>query len=549
MIKRSSYILPLFLVLALTLTACNFNSNKGNTAESTTGESAKPGTKQVLNVIETEELTLDSVLAHTGTSFTVLNNVTEGLFRLGANNSPVNGIAEKHEQSADGLVHTFTLRDAKWSDGTKVTANDFVFAWQRIFKEVGDYQTMFVDANFLNAKDILDKKKSPEELGVKAIDEKTLQVTLQLPNPLLESYLTFTSFLPQNQKFVEGKGKDYALEASNLLFNGPFILTDWKHDQSWQYQKNPNYWDVANVKLDEINVNVVKEVSTAVKLFEAGTVDRVVLSGAYAEQYRQDPRFQTMDTSEPYFLRLNHKNAAFANTNIRKAVSMAINREDLANVILNNGSKPFYGLVPHNFSVSPDGKDFRELNGDFNKGTAKDAQDLFAKGLTELGKTALEVSIMTADEDYNKKTAEYLKDQLEKNLPGLTVNIKMVPIQQRLELEKAKDYDISISSWGPDYGDPMTYIGMWVTNGSANRMNYSNPEYDALVDKAKVEIDKTKRYQMLLDAEKILLEKDAAIVPLYQLYLSILQNPSVKGLVSPPFGADYSYKWTSIEAK
>jgi oligopeptide transport system substrate-binding protein len=545
MIKRSWYMMPLFLVISLALSACNFNSPK----DSTTGETAKPGTMQVLNVIETEELVLDSVFAHTGTSFTVLNNVTEGLYRLGPDNSPTEGLAVKHEQSADGLVHTFTLRDAKWSDGTKVTANDFVYAWQRIFKEAGDYQTMFVDANFLNAKEILDKKKPPTDLGVKAIDEKTVQVTLSLPNPLLESHLTFTSFLPQNQKFVESQGKNYALESANLLFNGPFILTDWKHDQSWQYKKNPNYWDAGNVKLDEINVNVVKEVATAVKLYEAGTVDRVVLSGAYVDQYRQDKRFQTMDTSEPYFLRLNHKNEAFANTNIRKAIGMAINREDLASVILNNGSKPFYGLVPHNFSVSPDGKDFRELNGDFNKGTVKEAQDLFAKGLKELGKSAIEVSIMTADEDYNKKTAEYVKDQIEKNLPGLSVKIKMVPIQQRLDLEKAKNYDISISSWGPDYGDPMTYIGMWVTDGSANRMNYSSPEYDALVAKAKIEIDKAKRYQMLLDAEKILLERDAAIVPLYQQYKAVLQNPSVKGLASPPFGADYSYKWTSMDAK
>jgi oligopeptide transport system substrate-binding protein len=542
---RSGFILCTILAMSLVFSGCNFNSSK----KSTTDDSGKTGTKQVLNVIETEELTLDSVSAHTGTSFTVLNSIQEGLYRLGPENKPVSAIAEDHTQSADGLVHTFKLRDAKWSNGTAVTANDFVYSWQRIFKEAGDYQSMFVDAGILNAKEIMDGGKSAEDLGVKAIDEKTLQVTLSQPNSLIESLLTFTSFLPQNQKFVESQGDKYALEYGNLLFNGPFILSDWKHDQSWQYKKNPDYWDADNVKLDEINVNVVKDVSTAVKLYDTGTVDRVILSGAYVDQYRDNKNFQSVDTSEVYFLRLDHKNAALSNKNIRRAINMAIDKDGLANVILNNGSKSLYGLVPHSFSTSPDGKDFRELNGDINKGTVKEAQDFFAKGLQEINQSSVKVSIMTADEDYNKKTAEYLKDQLETNLPGLTIEIKMVPIQQRLDLEKSINYDISLSSWGPDYGDPMTYIGMWVTGGSANRMGYSNADYDSLVNKAKTEIDEKKRYQMLLDAEKILLEQDAAIVPLYQQFSAILQKESIKGLVSLPFGADYSHKWTSMDGK
>jgi oligopeptide transport system substrate-binding protein len=544
--KKSSgfTVLSIFLVISLLLSACN-----GSKEKTVSGGTDKTGAGQVLNLIETEELTLDSVFAHAGTSFTVLNSIQEGLYRLGADKKPVVGIAESHKQSEDGLVHTFIIRDAKWSDGTAVTANDFVYSWQRIFKEAGDYQTMFVDASILNAKEILDKSKTPEDLGVKAIDAKTLEVTLSQPNALLESYLTFTAFLPQNQKFVEKQGKNYGLEYGNLLFNGPFILTDWKHDQSWQYKKNPTYWDAANVKLEEINVNVVKEVATAVKLYDTGKVDRVVLSGAYVDQYREDKNFKTEDVSEVYFLRLNHQNAALANVNIRRAINMAIDKDGLANVILNNGSKALYGLVPNNFSSSPAGKEFRGLNGDFNKGTVKQAQEYFAKGLQEIGSKSVNVSIMTADEDYNKKTAEYLKDQLEKNLPGLTVPIKMVPIQQRLVLEKAIDYDISLSSWGPDYGDPLTYIGMWVKDGSANRMHYSNANYNELVSKLRTENDQTKRYQMLLDAEKILLEQDAAIVPLYQQFIAVLQKDSVTGLVSLPFGADYSFKWTSSNSK
>lgn len=537
----------LLAVVGLLLTGCNFN--KSEETESKAGDEDTTATKQVLNMVEASEIpTMDSVLAHDNISFTVLTNVNEGLYRLGQEHNPELAMASDDQISEDGLVHTFTIREANWSNGSPVTAADFVYAWQRVFNETGHYASMFETANILNAKEILTGEKSVEELGVKALDSKTLEVTLVAPTALLGQYLTFPTFLPQNQEFVESQGEKYALEASELLFNGPFILTEWKHDESWKYEKNPKYWDADTVKLEEVNVFVVKEDATQLNLYETNKVDIINLSSTTVDQYKDNENFIALADSEIFFLRFNHNHKALGNENIRRAIDMSWDKQAHVDTILNNGSLALYGLVPAGFSFSPEGKDFRELTGDLNHGTIEQAQEFLAKGLKEIGQDSVEITLTVSAVEGNDKTAEYLKNQIEKNLPELSVDIKLVPVEQRYELETAKEYDMVISAWGPDYIDPMTYIGMWVTDGSANRMDYSNAEYDALVEKANTEKDSSKRYQMLLDAEKMLFE-DAAIAPLYQRGLAVLQKTTIKGLVRHPSGPDFSFKWTNIEGK
>ncbi|MFZ3580345.1 peptide ABC transporter substrate-binding protein [Virgibacillus sp. DJP39] len=547
--SRLKMFLLLFVAfLCLLLTACNFDSSEesGGNSDSNKKDDKKGGVEQVLNLSESAEIpTMDSVHAHDGVSFTALNNVNEGLYRLSLDHKAILAIASEHKASEDGLVHTFTLRDAKWSNGEPVTAHDFVYSWQRIFKDTGHYASMFETAKILNATEILAGDKSAEELGVKALDDTTLEVTLSGPNPLLAQNLTFPSFLPQNQEFVESQGDQYALEANNLLFNGPFILSEWKHDQSWQYKKNPDYWDAETVKLNEVNVFVVKEASTELNLYETNELDRINLSASTVDQYQDDETFSLVDDAEIRFLRFNHNLETLGNENIRRAIDMGWDKKAHAEVILNNGSKPLYGLVPEGFSTSPGNEGFRELNGPFNQGTYEEAQGFLDKGLEEIGKESATISIMSSDDESMMKTAEYLKNQLETNLSGLTVEIKVVPFEQRLELEKAVDYGISISSWGPDYNDPMTYIGMWVTDGSANRMDYSNPDLDALVAKINEEKDPAARYEMMLEAEKLLFD-DAAIGPAYQVTNAVLQRLNIQDLAYHPSGAEFSFKWTYI---
>ncbi|MCL6570609.1 MAG: peptide ABC transporter substrate-binding protein [Bacillus sp. (in: Bacteria)] len=532
-------------VVGILLTGCNFNESKET--DSKAGDKDTTTSKQVLNMVEASEIpTMDSVLAHDNISFTVLTNINEGLYRLGQEHNPEPAMASEDQVSEDGLVHTFTIRKANWSNGSPVTADDFVYAWKRVFNETGHYASMFETANILNAKEILKGEKSVEELGVKALDEKTLEVTLVAPTALLGQYLTFPTFLPQNQKFVESHGDKYALEASELLFNGPFTLSEWKHDESWNYEKNPKYWDADAVKLKEVNVFVVKEDATQLNLYETNKVDIINLSSTTVDQYKDDKNFIALADSEIFFLRFNHNHKALGNENIRRAIDMSWDKKAHVDTILNNGSIALYGLVPEGFSFSPDGKDYRELNGDLNHGTIKEAKEFLAKGLKEIGQDSVAITLTVAAVEGNDKTAEYLKNQIETNLPELSVTIKLVPVEQRYELESAKEYDMVISAWGPDYIDPMTYIGMWVTGGSANRMDYSNTDYDALVGEINTEKDSSKRYQMMLDAEKMLFD-DAAIAPLFQRGLAVLQHTNIKGLVRHPSGPDFSFKWTNIE--
>ena len=554
--KRNRWFLMLIMVLvgSMILSACNFGSSGGDSDADNNGDgdgttdNTDTEVAQILKMDAAADIpTLDSTKAHDGVAFTVLNNVNEGLYRQDQNNELVLAMAEDHQKSDDGLVHTFTIRDAKWSNGEPVTANDFEYAWKRVMAEAGPYNYMLVTAGIKNAEAIMNGEATADELGVTAKDEKTLEVTLEAPNPLFETLLTFPTFLPQNQAFVEELGDQYALEAENILANGPFKLVEWNQEQGWKYEKNPDYWDAASVKLDEIHVTVVKDSMTSANLFEEGTIDRTTLSAELVDQYSSHEDFSISTQSGIGFLRFNHNHPALSNVNIRRAIDMAIDKQSLTDVIMKNGAQPLYGVVPAGFYFSPDGKDYRELNGDFNKGTVEEAQELWQKGLEEIGQDSVAVSINIADSESSKKIAEYLQAQLQENLPGFTLEIKAVPFAQRLEIEKAVEYDLSLSTWGPDYSDPMTYLDMWVEGGSANRMDYVNSDLDALVDQARTETDPSVRYPILLEIEKVLLEQDAAIAPLYQSGEALLERSKIKGLVEHPSGPDYSFKWTYIE--
>lgn len=544
--KMKTQLLLVLMAFVLILSGCNFNSSEG-TSSGDSGE-GEESTSQVLNVSATADIpTLDSTKAHDAVAFTVLNNVNEGLYRQDENHQPIEALVTEHTTNEDQTVHTFKLRDSKWSNGEPVTAQDFEYAWKRVMKDASPYNFMFVTASIKNAEAIMNEEKDAEELGVKAIDEKTLEVTLESANPLLESLLTFPTFLPQNQAFVEEQGDQYALEAENILFNGPFTLVDWTHEQGWKYEKNPDYWDAEAVKLDTINAYVVKDSTTGVNLYETNKVDRIDLSSEAVDQYKDDENFETILEPSLIFLRFNHNHPVLGNKKVRQAVNMAIDKESLTDVILKDGSTALNGVVPKGFYKSPAGEDYRDLNGDFNTGTVEEAQKLFAEGLKEAGVSEVTASINISDSDDHKKVAEYLQAQLEENLPGFKLDIKAVPFAQRLEIEKAIDYDISLSSWGPDYSDPMTYLDMWVEGGSANRMDYHNPKLDELVSQARVETDLAKRFDIMLNIEKILLEEDAAIAPLYQDGSAILMRDKIKNLIVHPTGASFTYKGTSIE--
>lgn len=535
---------------ALILAGCNFSGGdeSGGSSEGESGAEGDGSAAQTIVLSEQSDIpTMDSTKAHDSIAFNVLNNINEGLYRQNESNDVELAMAEKHDKNEDETVHTFTLREQNWSNGEPVTANDFEYAWKRVMREAGPYNYMLVTAGIKNAEAIMNEEKDADELGVKAIDEKTLEVTLEAPNPLFETLLAFATFLPQNQAFVEEQGDQYALEAENVLANGPFVFSEWQQEQGWTLEKNEDYWDAENVKLDKAEFVVVKDPQSGANLYETEKVDRVKLTSSLVDQYQDNDGFTNEKASGIVFLRFNHNHEVLSNANIRRAVNMAIDRDGLTDVILKDGSTPLYGVVPGGFYTSPEGEDYRELNGDINKGTPEEAQEFWKKGLEETGVDSLTVSLNIADTDEMKKVGEYLQAQLEDNLPGFKLELKAVPFAQRLEIEKAIEYDLSLSTWGPDYADPMTYLDMWVDGSSANRMDYSNPKLDELVAEARTDTDLSNRYKTLLEIEKVLLEEDAAVAPLYQRGNTYLTRPSIENLVIHPAGADLSLKWASVK--
>lgn len=530
-------------IALLAVAACG----QGND-ENTSGSDSKNKKKEVTLVSTTDVPQLDPTKTTDSTSIIVTNNVFEGLYRLDGDNKPTPGIAESVEVSDDKKTYTFKLRkDAKWSDGSAVTADDFIYAWKRALNPETAAEYAYILQDLKNANKIMAGDAELDELGVKKVDDQTLEVQLEAPAPYFLGLTSFPTYLPLKQSFVEDKGDKFATSVDTMVFNGPFVLDKWQANAGWTYKKNPDYWDKANVKMDKIDVKVVKEISTGVNLFEAKEVDFAPITSEFVSQYEKSDDYKTRPDARINFLRFNQKNKALKNKNIRKALALGFEKQGITDVILNDGSKPANFIVAKDFTFTPDGEDFRAKYPDLQSYDADAAKKAWDAGLKELGVKTVELSMLSRDEDAFKKVSEYLKGDLEKHLPGLTIKIKQQPFKNFLELESKGDYDISAAGWGPDYQDPMTFLDMWLTDGSFNRMEYSNKKFDDLIKGAKQQADEAKRWSDMQKAEKMLLTEDYAIAPIYQKGEAYLQRTNIDKLYRHPFGADMSFKWMEVK--
>ena len=563
--KKFTAVVAPVLAMSMALTACSSGSGgekKPTTTSNNGGEEKKSdikyAAKQVLNRTETNEIPTMDTSKNTDTlGSQILGNTMEGLYRLDKDNKPIPAVAESSTKSEDGKKYTFKLRkDAKWSNGDPVTAKDFVFAWQRLVDPKTAAEYAFIAYYLKNAEAINQGKGEVSTLGVKAIDDYTLEVELERPVPYFLNLMAFASYYPLNEKFVKEKGNKFGLESDTTLYNGPFVLTDWKHEQGWKLKKNEQYWDKKTVKLEEINYSVVKEPATRVNLYDTGAIDFALLSGEFVDKYRNNKEeFGAYSETSTFYLRLNQKRGGqdtpLKSKKLREAIALSIDKKALTNVILNDGSKPVDYLVAKGLASGPDGKDFAETFKNGLKQDSKKAAAAWEEAKKELGKDQVTIELLNYDTGNAKKVGEYVKDQVEKNLKGVTVNIKLQPFKQKLKLESDQDYDFSYGGWNPDYADPMTYLDMFETKNSQNQMSYSNSKYDDIINKSKTEwmADAKKRWTELGKAEKILLEDDVALVPLYQNARSYVMKPNVKGIVKHNISPEYSFKWAYVEEK
>ncbi|WP_425440951.1 peptide ABC transporter substrate-binding protein [Sediminibacillus albus] len=540
------------ILLALLLAACSNSENSGSTENGNSENKEK-----VIQLSAPGEIPgLNPTMADNDFSFDMINQVFEGLYRLDKEGKPQLALAaEEPEVSEDNKVYTFTIRDdAKWSDGSPVTAGDFEYAWKKAVNPdtAAAYGPQFEEI-VANASEILVGDKPVDELGVEALDERTLKVTLENPVPFFKELLTTAIFFPQPEEFVEEQGDEYARDSEHILFNGPFVLEDWSGtDSSWTFEKNQQYWDKQAVNMDKIEMNVVKDTSTAVNLYKKDELDRIELTGDYVNEYKESDNYHTFLTGATSYLKMNQgkdgETTDLANLNIRKAMNMAIDKQEMVDTILNNGSIVANGNVPKDLAENPEtGEDFRAENGDLVHYDVEEAKQYWEQGLEELGKEELEFTLTTSDSSTSKQFAENLKYQLESNLSGLTINVNSVPPKASISANVNQEYEMILTGWNGDYQDPLTYLNLFITDSPGNHTGYSDEQYDKLVLGAKSNLaDKPQeRWDALLKAERMLIKDSAVLVPLYQSGSAYLQKDYVKDLIKYQVSAD-NYKWADV---
>lgn len=507
-----------------------------------------------LNVmLETPVESLDPQQATDGTSFEVIADYTDGLMQMDADGAPINAIAESYEVTEDGLTYTFHLReDAKWSNGDPVTAADFVFAWQRaVDPEIAsEYSYMLSDiGQIVNAKDIIDGTKDKSELGAVAVDDKTLEVKLIVPVSYFLSLMYFPTFYPINEAFFETCADTFATSPETTLSNGAFILDDYQPAATTIHlTKNPDYYDADKVSLAGINYQVIQDSQQALMSYQNGSLDTTLVNGEQVDQVKDDPAFKAIGAGYLWYISPNIKDvAALANLNVRYAITMALNREAITADVLKDGSKATYTAVPMDFAAGPDGSDFsadQEMFSDVCKYDADAALEYWNKGLGELNITELTLTMIHDADDAPIKVAQVVKDQLEKALPGLTVELQQMPKKERVERMQDGEFEIALTRWGPDYADPMTYLGMWITNNSNNYGFWSNAEYDGIIAECttgETAMDAEARWAALYDAEKIVMD-EAVIFPIYTQCNAELISTNVTGIEFHPVALNRVYK-------
>ncbi|MGV0167987.1 peptide ABC transporter substrate-binding protein [Furfurilactobacillus sp. WILCCON 0119] len=514
--------------------------------------------KGVLNLgVSAEMPGLDTSKVTDNTSLTALANTQEGLYRTEKDSKPVPALATKTTESKDGLHWTFTLRKGtKWSNGDPVTAKDFVYSWQRTNNPKTGSQYAYLFEGVKNATAIQNGKADVKSLGIKAVGDNKLEVTLEKPIPYFKLLLGFPIFFPQDQKVVEKYGSEYGMKATNQVYNGPFKVEDWTGTNTkWKWVKNDDYWDKSAVKTNTINWQVVKESNTALNLYNSGKIDMTGLTGSQVANYKNDKSYKYYQGSTSTYMELNEaKVPAFKNEKIRQALSLAVDRKQMVDNVLQDGSQPATGLIPSKLAKNPKtGADFAKdaevpVTTDYDMTKAK---QLLKEGEKEAGISSLSFTLLADDTSTAKQSSEFLQSQFEK-LPGVKVSLQNVPFKNRLAKSSSGDFDAVITLWGADYNDPYTYSSLYMSDNSQNNGKWSNASYDENVKKSADQDagNKQARYNDLVNAEKTLTQS-AGVIPLYWGTASgsgpMLQKSYVKGLIYNSAGVNFDYKYVDVK--
>ena len=503
---------------------------------------------------DTDIVGMDSTVVDDAMSFNAITAITDGLTTVDVKGNTIPGIAKSWDVSNNGLTYTFHLRDAKWANGDKVTAQDFVYSWHRIIKNAGNYAYMLGSegASIKNADSLIDLGTTATDeqlntLGIKATDDKTVVVDLEKNVPYFVGLMSFPCYFPQNQKFVEKCGKNYATKPEYILGNGAYKMTKWIKGNKATFTKNDKYYDAKSVKTKNLEMYLVQDPKTAAQNFDNGKVDYATINSTLVDKYKGKDTFKAIREGYLAYLICNFKADTTANKNLRHALSYAINRKDLCDNILKDGSQPATGFVPAQLCKSPSGKDFREESGKYVDYDVKKAQEYLDAAKKELGTDTITVDLLYGTDESPMDTfAEYLQGSFTK-LKGLKVNMVATVKKDRIyNREASGNFQIACTRWAPDYADPTTLLNVLASSNSHNYGKWENAQYNSLLKQAQNETDVNKRWNELLEAEKVMMD-DMPNIPVVQTGTAALQAKNVKGLVHNTVSTPYVFKYVTLK--
>lgn len=515
-------------------------------------KSSQSQSKQVLNWTESAQIsTQDPSLTTDSTSFQALLNTQEGLYRLDKKQKPQLALAKSAKLTDGGKTYTFVLRDAKWSNGQAITANDFVYSYRRTLNPKTKSSMAFYLYQIVNAEAINAGKKPVSSLGVKALSKNKLQIKLVRPVSYFKLLLAFPLFFPENQQFIEKVGSKYGTAAKYTISSGPFKLTKWTgSNKQFTLVKNQNYWDKKNVKLDKVNETISETSSTAYNLYQAGKLDETYLTGEQVKANKGKSTFYDRPASAIQRLELNRKKVkAFNNFNIRRALSLAIDRESLAKV-LSDGSVAAKGFVPSGMGNNPTTGEVFYKEAYVKEAVSynlKEAKKYLAKGYKELGIKSLNLNLTVSDTDSAKQVGEFLQSKLGE-LPGVKITVTTLPYTTLISRQSAGNYQLTIKNWQAILGDPINFLDVFEKDSSYNTSGFDSSKYDQLLNEAEnVYGNKpVQRWKRLVAAEKLLMNEQGTI-PLIQTAKPQLVQSYVKNVSYNPLGIPYDFKLVYIK--
>ena len=504
-------------------------SDSGDSSAAEEGETATGGSGGTLNMRNTMEPTsLNTLLATYAYDFTPINAMIECLYRDDENDVPQPAGAETVDISDDKLVYTFHLReDATWSNGDPVVATDYEFAWQQALNPevASDYAYMLYFIH--NAEPYFNGEVEWSEVGVKVIDEYTLEVTLDNPLPYATDLFAFPTLAPINQKFYEEVGADkYATDAEYFCCNGMYELTEWSHNSQIVFQKREDYWNADAVGPDEIVYKIITDSQAGLNSYLSREIDYTDLDSGEVVQQAEAAGFEVgvKPARSSYYLIVNTEDEFMSNQNLRLALAYSIDKQALVDTVYQNDNQPMTSFTPPAImgAAGADGPSFQEAlleergemypaSGDLEK-----AQEYLQAALEELGCTVdeLNLSIDCADDSLRRNCATFLQEQWRQNLGIENIAVNSMQTKQVSANRQSGDYCMSLGGWSPDYNDAINFLDLWVTDGGNNDSFWSNEEYDNLIAQATAEADEEVRQQYLFDAEEIL-AAEMPVIPLY----------------------------------